>query len=99
VLAHDVGVGADVRRARRVVGEGPEVGEAAGVVQLALVVELLGEGDHVEGAAALGERRDRVKDQLVLAPVEVALADPVGNLVPGPVLEHQPAEHGLLGLD
>jgi hypothetical protein len=81
-----------------VVGEGAEVGEAAGAVQLALVVELLREGDDVEGLGALGERGDRLEDQLVLAAVEVALADPVRDLVPGAVFQHQAAEYGLLGL-
>ena len=99
VLAHDVGVVGDVGRAGGVLGERAEVGEAACLLEQALAVEPLREGDHVEGPAGLGERRDGAEDQAVVAAVEVLLRDAVGDPVPGLVVEHEAAEHGLLGGD
>jgi hypothetical protein len=98
-LAHDVGVGLDVGRARRVLGQVAEVGQAAGVVEFAGRVEALGKGHRVARFGALDQRLDGAEDQPVIAAVEVLLAERAGEAIPAGVVEQQPTEHGLLGLD
>src|SRR5690606_25860028 len=59
----------------------------------------LAEGDRVVGAVLLGKLADRAVDQLVVAAVEVAVDQVVGDAVVGIGRQHQSAEHRLLGLD
>ena len=49
-FAHDVSIGADVRRAGRVFGQFGQVGEAADAVQLPLTLQRLRKGDQVNRA-------------------------------------------------
>ena len=98
-LADDVRVGADVRRGRRVAREARQIGEPAGFLGFALGGEVLGQRDGVARFAARRELGDGREDLLVVAPVEVLGAEPVGDRIPGAVVEQQSAEHGLLGLD
>src|SRR5690606_27216292 len=52
----------------------------------------------VEGPALLGKLADGAEAELVVAPVEVALVQAVGDGVVGLRREHQPAQYGLLDL-
>ncbi len=70
-LADDLGVGADVRRRRRVAGDRAEVGEAADLLEPALALEVLGNRDGVAGAADLRDFHDRLEDEPVVAAVEI----------------------------
>jgi hypothetical protein len=54
-LATTCGVGADIRGARRVLGELGEVGVTAGGFQFSAQLQLVGEGDHVNGLRGLGQ--------------------------------------------
>ena len=47
----------------------------------------------------LDELPDVLEDEPVIGPVEIVLAEQVGDLVPRGVVEEQPAQHGLLGLE
>ncbi len=98
-LAHDLRVATDVGGRRRVLGERVQVDEAAGVVSLAGIAQRLVDRDRVRGLAAIDQPADGPEDQLVVLPVEVGNADQVGNAVPGSVVDQQPAQDGLLGLD
>src|SRR5690606_20317763 len=99
MLADDLRVRANIRRARRLLDQAREIVEAAGGLQLALPRENLADGDRVGRLVALDERRDRVEDQAVIGAVEIGRLDGVGDLVPRAVIEHEPAEHRALGFD
>ena len=60
---------------------------------------MLGDGDRVGRLIAADELRDRAEDQPMVGPVEVLAVDDVRDLVPGALVQHQPAEQRLLGLD
>ncbi|MCY1413274.1 hypothetical protein D9M71_287020 [compost metagenome] len=98
-LADDVRVGLDVRHRRRVLRQLGEIGQAADLRQLAFLVQLLGQGDHVERLVALGELVDRPEDQSVVVAVEVAVGYRIQHPLPGVVVQHQAAQHRLLGFD
>ena len=65
-LAHDLGVGLDVGGARGVLGDGAQVGQPAGVLQLARLLQGLRQGDHVEGLLVLRQLAHGGEDQPVL---------------------------------
>ncbi len=98
-FADDVGIGADVRGGRRVARERAQVGEPPDLFEQALALEVPGERDRITGLAAFDETRDRLEDQAVIVAVEILGDDPIGDLVPGGRIEHEPAEHRLLGFD
>jgi hypothetical protein len=97
-LANDLGVAADVRRARHALRQRVEVDEAAAVVGLAEPLQLLEDGDDVGGLAGVDERRDDAVDQPVLEAIEVVLDEQVADAVPRAVVEQEAAEDALLGL-
>ena len=98
-LADDLRIGLDVGHRGRVLGQLAEVAETSDLAQVALLVQLLGQGHHVERRVALGQGEDGAEDQPVVMPVEVTIGDRVGDPFPGVVVEHQAAQHGLFGLD
>ena len=99
-LAHDLGIGLDVGGARGVRRQAAQVAQAPGFLQAVLLAQVLGKGDEVAGLAGRHLKlADGVEDQPVVLGVEVLLADLVGQLVPGPVVEQQAAQHRLLGFD
>ncbi len=55
--------------------------------------------DHVERPGAVGKRTDGLEDEAVVVAVEILLRNHVGDAVPGGIVQHQPAEDGLLGFD
>ena len=97
-LANDLGVAADVGRARHALRERVEVDQAAAVVGLAEPLQLLEDGDDVGRLGRVDERGDRAVDQAVLVAIEVVVAEQVADPVPRAVVEQQPAEDALLGL-
>ena len=97
-LANDLGVAADVGRARHALRERVEVDQAAAVVGLAEPLQLLEDRDHVGRLGRVDQRRDRGVDQAVLVAIEVVFAEQVADPVPGAVVEQQAAEDALLGL-
>ncbi len=72
---------------------------AAGGLELSGALQVLGDGDRVRRLVALDELRDRAEDQPMIGAVEVLDVDDVRDLVPGALVQHQPAEQRLLGLD
>ena len=97
-LAHDLGVGLDVGGAGGAGGDDAQVGQAAGVLELAGALQHLGQGDDVEGLFTGRQVADGAKDEAVFAPIEVALAHLVGYRIPGLVVQHEAAEQGLFRL-
>jgi hypothetical protein len=98
-LAHDLGVRLDVGRARCLVDDDSEIGQAARALELLGALEGLGEGHHIEGLVLRGELGDGPEDEAMLATIEVTLGDHVGDAVPGAVVQHETAEQRLLGMD
>ena len=64
-------VGADVRRARRVLDEPREIRQPAGRLELPEALQVLADGDGIGRLVALDERRDRAEDQPVIGAVEI----------------------------
>ena len=98
-LAHDFGVGADVGGARGVLGDLHQIGEATGLLQLLGALQLLLQGDEVDGVAGVGEPVHGLEDQPVGSAVEVLVDHPLGDPIPGLVVQHQAAQYGLLCLE
>ncbi len=98
-LAHDLGVAADVVRRRRVLREARQVGEPAGPLLVLARLDRLGDRDHVGRLALLDELRDVPEDAPVIVAVEIVDGDRIADAIPRAVVEEQPAEHRLLGLD
>ncbi len=77
----------------------PEVRMAPDIGQLAAALQALGDRQCVGRLAVLDQPADVLEDGAVVGAVEIALGDDVRDPVPRGVVEQQPAEHGLLGLD
>ena len=99
LVGHDLGIGPDVRRRRRGAGQLQQVGTLTHLVQLAARLEPLADGHRVEGLLLGGQLGDGPENQLVVAAVEVLGRHHVRHVPPGPRHQHQPAQHGLLGVD
>lgn len=97
-LAHDVGVGADVGGARGVFRQLGQVGEAADRIQLAFLLQRFGQGDEVDRLAHLQQTLHLGKDQAMRAAEEVVGDHALRHVVPALVIQHQTAQHRLLGL-
>ena len=98
-LAHDRSVVTDVRRGGYALHQRTEVGEAADVIELLDRGERLGQRDDVRRLAVGDQLRDVAIQQPVRFGVEVVRREHVADLVGRLVVEQQPAEHRLLGLD
>ena len=98
-LAHDVGVGHHVGRAGRVVGQGAEVEQPAHRLDLSPLAQVLAQRHHVTGPAGIHQIGNRAKDELMIFAIEIIGAQPVGNVVPATVVQHQATQHRLFGLD
>ena len=97
-LTHDLGVGIDVGGARGVLGDLHQIGEATGLFQLLGALQLLLQGDEIDGVARIGEAGHGLEDQAVGTAVEILVDHPLGHPIPGLVIQHQAAQYGLLGL-
>ena len=69
------------------------------MVEHSLALEMPGQGDGIARLVALDQAGDRREDQPVIVAVKILGEHPVGDLIPGRGIEHQSAEHRLLGLD
>jgi hypothetical protein len=76
-LAHQLGVAADVERARRVLRQRAEVGRAAGLVLVLARLDRLRDRDHVGGPARLDQPCDMAPQPAVIVAVEVLAGDEV----------------------
>ncbi len=97
-LTHDLGVGTDVGGTRGVLGDLHQIGEATGLFQLFGALQLLLQGDEIDGVARIGEAGHGLEDQAVRAAVEILVDHPLGDPIPGLVVQHQAAQYGLFGL-
>ena len=97
LLADDVGVEVDVGGDRHAGDEGVEIGRATDAADISTTLQLGGDRDRVGGLAAVGQVDDRVEDQLVGGPVEVAALEDVGGRVDGLLADQHGSEHALLG--
>src|SRR5690606_9481652 len=98
-LVNDLSVGLDVGHRGRVLRQFAEIGATAHLRQMPFLVQLLGQGHHVERRIALGQGEDGTEDQPVVMAIEVAIGNLIEHPCPGAGIQHQAAEHGLLGLD
>ena len=97
-LAHDLGVGGHVGRARGALRELCDVREPPFHLRVPVAVEPLGDGHHVAGVVRVDEGGDGAEDELVVAAVEVLLLDAIHHPIPARGVEHDPAEHRALRL-
>ena len=71
----------------------------AGLVELAVALEVFRHGHDIAGTRFGDERTDRLEDQAMVVAVEIIGGNTVTDLVPGGGVEQQAAQDGLLGLD
>ena len=98
-LAHDFGIGDDVRRARRRVRQLEHVARAADEFGQAVGVEPFAERHRVAGHVLVRQIADRAIDQAMILAVEIVFVELVGDAFPRALVEHQAAEHRLFGVD
>jgi hypothetical protein len=60
---------------------------------------LLVHRDHVGRLGLRDQLADVVEDQPVVVAVEIVLVDEIGDAIPGGIVQQQPPEHRLFGLD
>jgi hypothetical protein len=101
VLAHDLGVVADVARRRDGAREGVDRALSAGLLEAAGLAHALGDREDVDPVALLVELEHHGVDRAVLVAVEVLRAQALldDQAVHRLVREEDRAEHGLLGLE
>ena len=58
-----------------------------------------GQRHRIAGLGALDQHGDRFEYQAMIVAVEILGRDAIGDLIPGRGIEHQAAEHRLLGFD
>jgi hypothetical protein len=88
-----------VRGSRDLVDELRQRRAAADRVEVALLAQLLGDGDEVDGLTGVEQREGGAEDALVRVEVEVALVQGVERLLGGFALDEHRAEDGHLGLE
>ena len=98
-LAHQLRVAADVERARGVLRQRPEIGRPAGLVLVLACLDRLRHRHDVGRLGRLDQPRDMAEDAAVVVAVEILRRDQVGDAVESLVVEQQPAQQRLLGLD
>jgi hypothetical protein len=74
-------------------------GQSTHIIQQTVLVQPFRQRHGIQRLALLGQLRNRAKDQAVITTVEILLVYRVSNRIPCTVIQHQPAQHGLLGLD
>ncbi len=94
----DARVVLDVGDAGHAVGEGGEIGSAAGGFKIAAAVEFFGEGDEVDGLLAFAEGDHLGEDAAVLVEEEILGLEIFDGGVEGVVVENDGAEDGTLGV-
>jgi hypothetical protein len=80
-------------------GKAVQVGEPAGIFELAGQLERIVHRQHVGRSVLPHQLRDVLPDQAVVMPVEVVVTDDVGDVFPRAVVEEHPPDDGLLRFD
>ena len=83
----------------RVARQRTQVGQAADLIEQSLALQMPGQGDGIAGLVAFDQPGDGLENQPVIVAVEILGDHAVGDLVPGGGIQHQSAEHRLLGFD
>src|SRR6267143_5358392 len=89
----------DVGDARHAIGEGGEIGRAAGGFEIAAAVKLFGESDEVDGLLAFTEGDHLGEDAAMLIEEEIFGLEIFDGGVEGVVVEDDGAEDGTLGVE
>ena len=98
-IAHHLGVVADVAGRNDGVGQHRQILLAAGILQPAGLLQRILHGQRIGRSARTQQIGDVLPYHPVIMPIEVIIGDDVGNIFPGAVVQQQPAQHRLLGLD
>ena len=98
-FAYDVCVGGYVGGRRCVFRQLSQIGQPADRLEQFIFLQPLGQSDHIIWFCIVGQRVDGAEYFAVVATVEVALGESFDDLQPCFIVEHQPAEHRLLGFD
>ncbi len=88
----------DVRRRRHGVDEEADVVLAAGAVELTAALELVGERERIDDAAALGDRHHRAEDPAVPLGVEHRVVDDFDRAQHRVLVDQHRGQHRLLGV-
>ncbi len=97
-LANDVGIGLDVAGRGSIARQLGEGRQPADRLELVTTFQQLGQRHHIQRAAAADQLRHCVVDETMLIAIEVVGHQPLGDRIPGAVVQHQAAKHRLLGL-
>ena len=92
-IAHDLGIAANVARTRHVLGQRVQIGEPPHLLCLALVLQMLKNGNDVSWLIAVDQHTDRGVDKTVLMAVKVCIHQDVTHPVPGFVVKKQATDH------
>nr|GEU28419.1 hypothetical protein [Tanacetum cinerariifolium] len=98
-VAHDLGIAADVGSRWRVLRHGVQVRQAAHVVGLAQLREVLEDGNDVGRLGAVDHLDDLLEDDAVVVTVKVFRVHHVGDTVERGVIAQQAANDGLFCFD
>ena len=95
-LAHDVGIGAHIVCRGCIAGQGRQIGETTGLLQLVAALQPFGQRHRIEGGVTIGESSYGAEYEPVVLTVEILFPQAVRHLFPGGVIQHQAAQHRLL---
>ena len=98
-LPHDLRIAADIGRARRILRQRVQIGQATDFLGLAGHLQHLVDRNHVRRLGGGDQARNALEDQTVVEAIEIRFRQEIGNAVPGGVVQQQATEHRLLGLD
>ena len=98
-LTHNVGIGDDIGGTRRVFCQCPKIGKTTGIAQPFVLFQNFRQSHHVERQLSIRQYADGTENQLMVMPVEVIFNQPVGNLFPSLIVQHQSTQDRLFGLD
>ena len=98
LVPDDAGVVGDVGGAGHLVAEFGEEGRAADLGQLTARFQRVGQGDEVDGLAALGQGEHGLEDGAVRVAVEIGRGHDLDDAVQGVGVEQDAAEDRLFGL-
>ena len=95
LLGHDLRVALEVSRAAHVLGQLGDVERSADCLQVAVFLQLFGDGQHVDGVLARGQINDGLIDQPVCVLIEALRLERLVDLEEGVLFEHERAEDSL----
>ena len=98
-LAHDLGIALDVVGRGHALRQRGQIGQAAGAITILATFDRLIHRHHIGRTALLQQTQDVAPDAAMVITIEIGLDQHVADLVDGTVVDHQSAQHRLLGLD